>query len=663
MAVINSKAAAHDLYTQELEALRALSESEKTDATYKERVEQLRETAYQNNIKTLEQAIPEAQRRQYQEQGYDKLLNAVIQHYAKHGMPVKNYQGKPLSEKTFGKRPINVPQWKTPEQQREAEYKRLKSRAKFDKKVFDDLIEQYSSGNYPNNYGEAQMRERHGWTDEQFREWQKKALEEDIERWSGYIANSAGKLSAFEKENVLPVHERENYKPNELTFFDKKGKPKQAILRLYKLLRGNGYIDKDGDLIAQQSEWAFSPTASHLSDIKKAVKEGLIQYDDRSGVYILPRNVVKKLDPYYKDYNQTVNEIFDNYETDDAYADSRFNSDLRFRNRFGYLMSLKGLKNLAKTTNKEGALNEVREFLMDHYRDFVDPHTGAHEFKQLPKELNSLNEFRNTRTQYGELAHAIEQRRAIEQARRDHANQQRALGFDPENMPDEELARILAEPFQYSKGIKKVVDETGGWRLAYDKEDLWRRGQDMHNCVGDPYQGYAGGIRNHTKLILMRDNVTAEIQMRTDEDGVIIEAHVNQTMLPYNKPIAPDPELVAISKGLVGVNVEDLEEDDPELEQKIIDAYARGGYVENAEENKLLKAAEGYKGTTGIRQQLEGEADADGFTFDQAKQIIDRVLKRLAKTESGKNGGAFGTPHKAEDRYKAIKSAMKGMVI
>jgi hypothetical protein len=102
--------------------------------------------------------------------------------------------------------------------------------------------------------------------------------------------------------------------------------------------------------------------------------------------------------------------------------------------------------------------------------------------------------------------------------------------------------------------------------------------------------------------------------------------------------------------------------------------YASGGYVmknmsgkpsmvlEN-EENKLLKAAEGYKGTSGIKNQLIGEAETDGLSFDEATAVVNQVLNRLKKTESGKNGGAFGTPHKATDRYRSIKSAMKEMLI
>ena len=90
----------------------------------------------------------------------------------------------------------------------------------------------------------------------------------------------------------------------------------------------------------------------------------------------------------------------------------------------------------------------------------------------------------------------------------------------------------------------------------------------------------------------------------------------------------------------------------------------KDGFVSDpdAEEEKLLKAAEGYKGTDNAETQLIAEAETDGYSNEDAQAIVKQVLKRLKKTESGKNGGAFGTAHKATDRYKAIKEAVKGML-
>jgi hypothetical protein len=656
-AIKNIRATAQELYTQELEALRALPEPEytneeylkhldagtlpkppyeKTDEEHQARVKELRDTAYQNNLKALKDAIPAAQRRQYEEQGYGKLLDATINHYSKYGLPT--------SLTTFKKKPVNVPRWRSAQELKTTDYGRLLQQKKHIDTRVTEMQKQYDAGQFPVNIANREEPE----------ERRKQRLAENIAWFEERSNDLANQINEFDSGNESYIDERETHEPNKLSYLDKKGKPKQSIVRLYKLLRGNGYVDKDGDFIAQQSYHLYSPSASHASDVRKFIKEGILQYDDRSGVYIIPKNVVKKIDPYYKEYSNTVNEIFDGYETPNADVDSRYNSDLKFRNQFGYLMSLRGVKNLGKTTNKDGALQAVREFLTDHYGTFVAP--PEPEYRELPKEINSLNDFRNVQTKYEELTHAIEQRRLLEQFTREQRRRQAELGFDPEGMSDEDILRLLAEPFQYSKGIKKLISETDGWHLAVDKEELYQRGQDMHNCVGDPRQGYIGAIRNHSKLILMRDNITAEIVLSV-KDGVIKKAEINQTMLPYNKPVAPDPELLYIAKNLPGIRVEDLEEDDPEIEQKIIDAYYRGGFVQ-AEENKLLKAAEGYKGTPNVKSQLRAEAMTDGITGDEAEAILNNVMARLQKTESGKNGGAFGTPHKAKDRYGAIKKAL-----
>jgi hypothetical protein len=79
------------------------------------------------------------------------------------------------------------------------------------------------------------------------------------------------------------------------------------------------------------------------------------------------------------------------------------------------------------------------------------------------------------------------------------------------------------------------------------------------------------------------------------------------------------------------------------------------------EEAKLLQAAAGYKGSPKIKEQLIREAETDGLLPEDAEAMADRVIARLGKSESGKKGGAFGTPHKAEGRYAAIKKALNSL--
>jgi hypothetical protein len=644
-------------------------------AAGKARLKEIAEGLVAQNRTTLDTAISEAQKRQYQEQGYGKLLNAVIGHYSKHGMPSANYGGPPLAIKTFKRKPFYAQKWKTPDEMRAEQEKKLVDSLmqvqKSNNKLREQIEDYEQKGTIPHmaQYVIPLYERENTPIDEIGRKWYE-ASKRDLEQHRHAVEIEAHReLDDFRRNSGAIGSDRDyikEHKPNVLSVFDKKGKPKQAILRLYKVLRGNGYIDEDGDLIAQLSEPIFSSTYGHASDLRKAAKEGILQFDTRSGVYILPKALVKKLDPYYKDYNQTVNSIFEDYAPEGA-EDTAY-SDLKFRNRFGYIMSLKGVKNLAKTTNKEGALKEAREFVTDHYDNFARPDNEP-EWRAAPKELNSLNEMRTARGTFGEIAHIIERRRAIEGYRRERRARVALAGLDPndpgtENVSDEEIARILEAPFEYSVPLKALINQTGGWHLARDKEELYEFGKQNHICVGDERMDYAGKIRSHKSLILIRDDVCCEIVLRLDDNGTIIQTGINQNKGPYNREVKPDKELVFIASNLVGVNVDELEDDDdPELEQGVTNAYAHGGYVEQAEENKLLKAAEGYKGTSGIKQQLVGEAETDGFDFNEAQRIVDTVLQRLKKTESGKNGGAFGTPHKATDRYKAIKEAIGGMLI
>lgn len=76
------------------------------------------------------------------------------------------------------------------------------------------------------------------------------------------------------------------------------------------------------------------------------------------------------------------------------------------------------------------------------------------------------------------------------------------------------------------------------------------------------------------------------------------------------------------------------------------------------EEAKLKQQAIGFRGTN-AQPQLVRQAEADGFTAAEALSIVDDVLN--APSETGKNGGAFGTAHAAGDRYKAIKARINAI--
>lgn len=71
-----------------------------------------------------------------------------------------------------------------------------------------------------------------------------------------------------------------------------------------------------------------------------------------------------------------------------------------------------------------------------------------------------------------------------------------------------------------------------------------------------------------------------------------------------------------------------------------------------SEEQKLLKAAEGYKGTRNIKEQLMREASTDGYSPD----IVNIVLQRLHNTErqSDCKGNKFGIAHNPNKQYQTL---------
>ena len=81
----------------------------------------------------------------------------------------------------------------------------------------------------------------------------------------------------------------------------------------------------------------------------------------------------------------------------------------------------------------------------------------------------------------------------------------------------------------------------------------------------------------------------------------------------------------------------------------------------NAEVNKLLKAAEGYKGTDNIEEQLLAEAASDGYDGAIGQRLVDRVMLRLEKTESGKKGGKLGVAHNPNTQWANLVAAIRNL--
>jgi transcriptional regulator len=79
-------------------------------------------------------------------------------------------------------------------------------------------------------------------------------------------------------------------------------------------------------------------------------------------------------------------------------------------------------------------------------------------------------------------------------------------------------------------------------------------------------------------------------------------------------------------------------------------------------EKKLFKSAEGYKGTSNIRKQLEAEARANGLEGDELNEVVNKVLEKLSKTEQPDIGSKFGVAHdpvKQHNNLAALISQMR----
>jgi hypothetical protein len=113
---------------------------------------------------------------------------------------------------------------------------------------------------------------------------------------------------------------------------------------------------------------------------------------------------------------------------------------------------------------------------------------------------------------------------------------------------------------------------------------------------------------------------------------------------------------------------------DPEIWENVMQQFIKRvnesyniGETEISDENlkdfegAMLKKAEYYDGGKDIESQLYAEAINAGCSEQEASEVVARVMKRLAKTKTGRKGGALGVAHQPTDQYKAIASRMKDM--
>jgi hypothetical protein len=86
----------------------------------------------------------------------------------------------------------------------------------------------------------------------------------------------------------------------------KKGTLRNPIHSLYRLLRGNANLNESKDFISVFPSIHDSQVSTALN---KLYKHGYIKYDPESGVTLIPRDTIRRIDPYYTNYQDTFNAL------------------------------------------------------------------------------------------------------------------------------------------------------------------------------------------------------------------------------------------------------------------------------------------------------------------------------------------------------------------
>jgi hypothetical protein len=407
--------------------------------------------------------------------------------------------------------------------------------------------------------------------------------------------------------------------------FGKKGDIKKKVKDIYRILRGIANIDEEGNLIATRGAKYFGglgqfylgdPVQNMHNTVEERAlhKEHIIPYEKESFSYMIPRELVRKIDPYYKDYNTSLKQLFEGID----------NLDDRTKTRIGEIMNLKALKNISKSTNKQNAFKEIKEFLDDFHiqtakygdtfdslnqiRDYTnllnqrrDENARQHAIGDLANDmlteqrlLNGQNEYENFYNDATKIRKKLKKEHAqtpvediknlsreynnrIEQYKYDHADEIERARIERariERAQEEERRRKEIElkhtPFEYSNDILESVENTN-WTLPATHADLEERGKQMSHCVG----GYGPRVRNHDCIILTKGDSTAEIQFNIDKKkGIITQAFINQVKGPHNRLDKPDDELDYIAAELVGKSINNIDNNDA-LENEISDIFMK----------------------------------------------------------------------------------------
>jgi hypothetical protein len=86
----------------------------------------------------------------------------------------------------------------------------------------------------------------------------------------------------------------------------KKGTIRNPVHSLYRHLRGNAMINESKDFISAMPRIYDAQITTALT---KLAKHGHIKYEPKTGVILIPRDTIRRIDPYYERYQETLNAL------------------------------------------------------------------------------------------------------------------------------------------------------------------------------------------------------------------------------------------------------------------------------------------------------------------------------------------------------------------
>lgn len=399
--------------------------------------------------------------------------------------------------------------------------------------------------------------------------------------------------------------------------------------------------------------------------------QDLVDYLDRTGMmgvytnsygasnFRLNKDFANKIDPDLVTIGELYKQILDKSTYDDQlYSLAR-----------GLVPTLRDvtpafLRNLLKSNNLSRALEKTNNFFDDFGENINDLGNTI--------QLNSLNDIDRYTQQWQE-----EERQAADA--RDIMNyiiEQHKDEFDSAASPEhykslrdkyrEAALAYRDRPYEYDPRLIEIANKHG-WEPFRDLAHQTEVGCQLGHCYGDTKRYgpdhrnmYRDRIRSGNTVLVTNKSqpITAELKFsQAPREGTDIRnMAVGQIMYPNNVPMdKDDPEYPHDL-------IKELEDIVSDYNGKTIiksTIVKRQVGDNDREERKLMQAAAGYKDTANVKEQLLKEALADGYDQESAAQLVEQVMRKLRRSETGRLGNKFAKSHNPNKQWANLASNMK----